>query len=982
MAVSDIIILIPSHSLEDFPTDQGEQPAAGLLNSFAVAWHPQLLAEAGQLPRWHRADEPPELQPGQLVFAPEVCEGWLPCGWVEQTQSAGTTVVAGVHQREEIQSAALAGLEPAEVDSDLVADFYALGTCWLLIELLTRQMRNFGNIDELRIQNRAIGAARAAVAQDRPTAEAHLQAAFEILLEARERFYPVECFLLDLCLVIPDVVGEPLLRVIQGPHASSLIVSGADLERIVEEKPEIAAALKEAVAIGRVAVVGGESRERSLPLLPLESVLLDFHRGRDIYTRILGRLPKVWGRRRYGLSPALPQILSKFGYRGALHVVLDDGIYPDTEHSRMRWQGVDESLLDAFSRIPLAADGAASFLRFPARMGESMDNDHVAAVALARWPEVTAPWLGDLQRMQKYAPVLGKFITLEQLFEASGSPGKLCAYQAKEYFTPYLIQHVARRDADPISRYASHTLRRRRFDAADWCRAVTTLLQRQKVSDAVAVALEEALEAVGPDRDANAHVAAVETQLADAEHSWSQALAGVIAGQPSKPGFSESRASKSADGEARLSEKPGFAPAGFLAINPYAFPRRVTHALPDLASPPIVGGAIKAVDFDPHDPAARHVTLDLPGCGFAWIPRDQQGAVPQHKVHPAERWMLRNERFEVTLNEDTGGITQVRHPLRRENRFSQMLSYRFPRERSITIEEDGERRTVKTQYAEPRCEGHEMQTSTGAITAATTWGVIVDQSNNETLARFKQAVRLFRLRPVIEIDIELTDVKVVDGDPWNNCFCSRFAWDDSAATITRTHLDGAHGFAGERFESSDYIEFATANERTTLVTHGLPFHRKSAPRVVDTLLVVAGETQRRFRFTVAIDQSYPLEAARDLTGPVYVIPTEGPPRSGTTGWLFHLDARNVQLQRILEVSESIPDAEEVSGSHGSGFALRLVETEGRKRKALLRCFRSPIYARKRDFLGQTIRELALEGDAVLVEMAAYEIAEVELRFGA
>jgi alpha-mannosidase len=310
-----------------------------------------------------------------------------------------------------------------------------------------------------------------------------------------------------------------------------------------------------------------------------------------------------------------------------------------------------------------------------------------------------------------------------------------------------------------------------------------------------------------------------------------------------------------------------------------------------------------------------------------------------------------------------------------------MLSYRFPRERSLTIEADGMRRTIKTQYAEPRCEGHEISITTGAITAATTWGAIVDQTNNETLARFKQTVRLFRLRPVIEIDIELSDVKTVDGDPWNNYFCSRFAWDDSAATITRTHLDGAHGFTGERFESSDYLEFATANERTTIVTHGLPFHRKSAPRVIDTLLIVAGETQRRFRFTVAIDQSYPLEAARDLTDPVYVVPTEGPPRSGATGWLFHLDARNVQLQRILDVVDLPPSPEaDEPRPQGPGFALRLVETEGRQRKALLRCFRSPIYARKRDFLGQTIRELALEGDAVLVEMAAYEIAEVELRF--
>ena len=46
MTYEDLVILIPSHSLEDFPTDVGEDDAAGLLNAFAVVWHPIFLAEA------------------------------------------------------------------------------------------------------------------------------------------------------------------------------------------------------------------------------------------------------------------------------------------------------------------------------------------------------------------------------------------------------------------------------------------------------------------------------------------------------------------------------------------------------------------------------------------------------------------------------------------------------------------------------------------------------------------------------------------------------------------------------------------------------------------------------------------------------------------------------------------------------------------------------------------------------------------------
>ena len=49
-------------------------------------------------------------------------------------------------------------------------------------------------------------------------------------------------------------------------------------------------------------------------------------------------------------------------------------------------------------------------------------------------------------------------------------------------------------------------------------------------------------------------------------------------------------------------------------------------------------------------------------------------------------------------------------------------------------------------------------------------------SGFQALAAFRQTVRVWRALPTIEIDVELTDVKLPDGDPWNNYFASRFAW--------------------------------------------------------------------------------------------------------------------------------------------------------------------------------------------------------------
>ncbi len=962
MSLQDIVILVPSHSLEDFPTEQPDKPAASLLNTFAVAWHPELLAWTGALPRWRRADEPSALHNGQLIFVPTVCDDWLPHGWVEDAKAAGATVISGLHERADIVAAVVAALpERYDIATDLVDDFFSLGFCWLQVELLTRHMRNFGNIDEARLQQRAVAAAKAALDNDRETAEAHLRGCFEILLEARERFYPVECYLLDLCLTAPDVSADKLATEATRDVPWSLLASASDLETICQKSPAIVEPLRAACAAGRVSIVGGEDRETPLPMLPLESALHQFQLGRERLIALLGQPAIVWGRRKFGLTSQLPQLLHKFGFNGALHVVLDDGIYPDAEHTKLRWRGCDESIVDALSRIPLAADSPSSYLRLPVRMAESMDHDQAAGLVFARWPDVTSPFFEDLRRSQKYAPALGRFVTFDRFFQQTELPGQLSTHQAHEYFAPYLILSVARREADPLSRYSGHVLRRRRFDVAEWCRSVAEALVGQALSSDEATDAERCLEAAAPDPITNAATVA-EQMLADVQPRWQRALSQLV-----MHGASQRR--------------------GFLVMNSLSFARRVCVSLPGLKSPPEVTGPIKAVQIDATRPDDSAVVVELPGAGYVWIPEDARAALaPPQKPPLVEEDLLRNEWFEVSINEQTGGIGHVRFHDQRAKRVSQQLSFRFPRERTVGSGDDA----YKTQYAEMRCRNREIISRGPTRGEIATTGHIIDPSNDERLATFRQVTRVWRARPVIEIDIELSDLKLPDGDPWNNYFASRFAWNDGMSAVTRSVFHAAQGFAGERFETSDYIEAASESERLTIVPHGLPFHRKTGPRMVDSLLVVAGETRRRFQFTLAIDAPFPLEAAWNAMTPAAVVPTEvGPPRAGTTGWFFNLDARNVQLTRVLpllappvDAATSPNDDDHVPLPVGPGFALRLIETEGRAKRVRLRSFRQPLQARKRDFLGQSLGELTLEDDAVLIDMAAYEIAEVELRFGA
>ncbi|MDA1014295.1 MAG: hypothetical protein O3A00_07555 [Planctomycetota bacterium] len=969
-AFEDLIILIPSHSLEDFPTEPNEKDAGGLLNAFSVAWHPVLMGTSKVVANWHRADEPPDTVENRLILVPTACESWLPGGWKKRAIEDGATVVVVDKDRDAAVQAAIAPVEcDAEIDPDLVADFLALGTAYLQMELLTRQMHYFSNLDEVHLHREAISAAEAALANDGSTAQTHLRGCFESLMEARERFYPVDCYLLDVCLVVPEHADDKLEAVLDSGKTTNFMISGADLQQIADEKPQLIAKLRDAWDAGTISILGGEYDECATSLLPLGSAMWDFERGHQLFRKLFNRTPKTWARRRFGFTSQHPQLLRKYGYHGALHIALDDGIYPDAEQSRIQWEGCDGNLIDAFTRIPLAGDSASSYLRFPMRMAETMEQDHVAGLMFARWPDVRAPWFDDFRRMQKYSQCLGRWVTVEEFFSDTDAAGRLSKHDAEEYFSPYLIQHAARRDPDPSSRFAKHFIRRHRYERAEFFDRTAKALLNQVLNCDDDFERETIVEKGGPDADA-ADIAHAEQVIGEFESASVERLASLV-----MSGAAEQ--------------------AGFLVLNSLSFARTVTVELPDLIACPKAEGPIKYVQFDEQRKA---VTLEVPGSGFAWIPNGGPNSVQPAvtKTPMAEAFLLRAEHFEVILNEATGGIQKVKGHGRSPNRLSQQLAFRFPRERKFEKQVGEDVIEDSSYYSEMRIESSEVTCAGPFLGEIVTTGRIVDQTNNARVAGFKQTTRVWRGRNVLEVDIELDTDRTVEGDPWSNYFVSRFAWNDPAAALTRTVLQQAQGFRMERFESPYYFEMASPSERTTIVNMGLPFHRKIGMRMLDSILIPEGESQRHFRFVVVLDDAYPMQAAMDAMVPVHVMPTKtGPPRMGDSGWFFHIPERNVQIQRVmpiivpppdelselgndLETENDAPEEPTEEAAPPRGFVLRLIETEGRARQVHLKCFRTPHLARSRDFHGRPLVGLNIEDDTILIDMTAYEIVDVEL----
>src|SRR5687768_2968580 len=215
MRFAELIVLLPCHSLEDFPTYYEGEEADGLLAAWTGLWHPALIQSAQTVPTWSRVDSPPYTLSERLIVVPSVCLDRLTPDFAERVASEGGLLVQKFKDRDDLIAEALAtlgeGIGPS-IDTELVADFLALGFCRLQTELLTRQMRYSSNLDEGHFRREAVAAADAAIAGDIENSRSHLRQCFDALDEARKYFYPVDSFLVDLTLTAESALDETLSR--------------------------------------------------------------------------------------------------------------------------------------------------------------------------------------------------------------------------------------------------------------------------------------------------------------------------------------------------------------------------------------------------------------------------------------------------------------------------------------------------------------------------------------------------------------------------------------------------------------------------------------------------------------------------------------------------------------------------------------------------------------------------------------------------
>ncbi|MCS7045863.1 MAG: hypothetical protein NZO58_05865, partial [Gemmataceae bacterium] len=331
------------------------------------------------------------------------------------------------------------------------------------------------------------------------------------------------------------------------------------------------------------------------------------------------------------------------------------------------------------------------------------------------------------------------------------------------------------------------------------------------------------------------------------------------------------------------------------------------------------------------------------------------------RLGDARSHTIRNEFFEVEVDPHSGAMKAIRDHKTRINRLGQRLVF-APGSRMIA---------TKVEV-----------TSTGPAL-----GEIVSEGElrgeqDQVLAKFRQRLRAWLGRPLLEMRIELRPVQPPAGHPWHAYYGCRFAWREERAVVLRGVNGANYITAHPRPQTPDYLDIRFAGQSTMIFPGGLPFHQRLEGRMVDVILIPQGERGTTFDLGIGLDREAPMATTLGIISPIAVVPTtKGPPHVGASGWLFHLDTLNLTLTRLCPGAMAVTAAgEEPKTEPRDAVTARLLECGGHSGQAELRCVRDPQRAVLLDGRGHFMLEATRAGDTVYLEVTPNDLVHVQVEF--
>lgn len=423
----EVAVFLPCHSLEDLSEWIENDDASAILNAWTVAWHPFVICVSDGLPGWASVDLP-WTREGEIV-------GIVPEGLSERfTTGASPPFIAGqsfLHQ-DASESFLLELLEAccAEMTTDspigrqletlsewqvsFVEDFRSLGLTVLLFERLASRMRSDTNLDQTGFPEVVIEAAKAWRDDESALAQEKLTQAFQCLEAARDHFYPVECWCLDLVLFSESSVAT-LQSELQSPVPTTLLADTKTVSCFDKSLSDISELLQNRVADGSLSLLGSVSGNLSVALMSPEQLDREVAEGRAAWKKAAGVLPQIFGCHAGPRASIFLPVLQRLGYQGVLWSSFDGFPMPSAGAARFQWKNESKDQLDALEPKMLDARSSAAVLSLSSTLSDAMDHDHMVLIMFCHHAGTASPWFELLRRAASWTNVFGRFCTAETL---------------------------------------------------------------------------------------------------------------------------------------------------------------------------------------------------------------------------------------------------------------------------------------------------------------------------------------------------------------------------------------------------------------------------------------------------------------------------------------------------------------------------------------------------------------------------------------
>ncbi|MBL8824545.1 MAG: hypothetical protein JNJ77_18305 [Planctomycetia bacterium] len=911
-----LVLLTSYQPASKYRQSPGQEEIDAFWHGYFLLWHPSLILQSAGLPRlatYHDFEQPVS---DHVFVIPQTPHRYHSAEWVEDQQKAGSVFIDALPEWEQtLQPWIKANTGKPGIETDWIP-FASLGMGYLILQAYCDAQDHVNPLDVEAFYSQV---REAALAVEKDKQQHHLEQAAHLLQESREVVNPSQLYQAISLFLHREPESTSLEHWLKSDIAFTMVTNSEWLQKWAHHHCEQAGLLKEKLTNGQIDWWGNVAVEQPDALLPWSAVMANLQAGLCDCKKWTNQRLESHGRADFAASPAMPAMLQSFGLKRSLGFSYDQAVWPMASQSLVGWRGPDSTLLESCTRKPEPLDSSLTAFHLGYLFHECTTSEYVGWIHLGGlFTTDTIPlWLQCWSTLHKLAPVFGQFSHLENTIRDIPATEQFTPPAADDFQSDYLLERTGQtenshKQTNPISVFSKATVRWRHWEVVQTLIGLSASISTKQNDDV-------------PERD-SVSTQKLLTNSTDQDESLNHALR-----------TASEKIAKKVEGNSNST--------GYLVINPCSFIRNVTVHLPEattlLPAPALASQkAAKGID----------AVIEVPAMGIAWVPRavakGELVRLPKNTV--VQGTTLRNTHIIVEVDPATGGLRSLLDAARNIPRLGQQLVY-APGSQMVCDSV----REVRNGLAvgEIRCTGK-----------------LVDAHHN-TLAEFQQSYRLAAGQRFVELDIQLTPTTELVGYPWHAYFASRWAWRDPAARLYKSVHHTKLFSQQTRPETPGFIELETQQGRTAIFSGGLPFWQRHSSRMLDTLLVVEGETETQFRFALSVDDDLPHRTAQDWLTPAIVVPNQKQPASSTTGWLFHLDAPSVL---ILDISRE-PFKEK-------SILVRLVESFGYATDAVLLCPSPPKSAAVVNSWGDVMHTITPQQDSVPLRLGCYEFQQVRLDF--